>query len=211
LRAWELRLLLDHARPKYRTLFLCAILTGMRQGELLALHWNCVDFASMQIRVRRSLYKGSFVEPKSAKSRREIDVAPILAQALRELSSRFAGELVFPQPNGKPMNPSNLINREFNPTLKRASLRHVPFHSLRDSYAALMIWAGHHPKYIQAQMGHASIKMTMDLYGHLMEETNPAASIKLQETFLEGSELRESGHKMVTEMPAEHKPRPATL
>ena len=97
------------------------------------------------------------------------------------------------------MNPSNLINREFDPTLKRASLRHVPFHSLRDSYAALMIQAGHHPKYIQAQMGHASIKMTMDLYGHLMEETNPAASIKLQETFLEGPKIQESGHNLVTE------------
>jgi integrase len=111
LRTWELRLLLDNARPRNRTLFLCALLTGMRQGELLALHWKCVDFASMQIRVRRSLYKGSFVEPKSARSRREIDMAPMLARALRELSSRFAGELVFPQPNGKPMNPSNLINR----------------------------------------------------------------------------------------------------
>ncbi len=47
-------------------------------------------------------------------------------------------------------------------------------------------------------MGHASIKMTMDLYGPLMEETNPAASIKLQETFLEGPKIQESGHKLVT-------------
>ncbi len=202
LRTQELRLFQDHASPNLRTFFLCAILTGMRQGELLALHWDCIDFASMQIRVRRGLYKGAFIEPKSASSRRDIDMAPMLAQALRESPSRFAGDLVFPQANGKPMNPNNLRSREFKPTLRRAGLRDLPFHSLRDSYAALMIHAGHHPKYIQAQMGHASIRMTLDLYGHLMEETNPAASVKLQETFLEEPKLQESGHKMVTEKPA---------
>jgi integrase len=76
----------------------------------------------------------------------------------------------------------NLVKRHFFPALKRAGLRRVRFHDLRHTYAALLIDQGEHPKYIQGQMGHSSIKVTMDTYGHLMEQTNPEASKRLDET-----------------------------
>lgn len=190
----ELRLFLDHANPHYRPLFLCAMLTGLRRGELLALQWGDIDFAKGQIRVRRSLYQGQFIEPKSERSRRTIDMAPMLIETLKSIPSRFAGELVFCQENGKPLDPNNLVKREFKRALRRAGLRDISFHSLRHSFTALLIEADQNPKYIQTQLGHASIRTTMDRYGHLLRGENPEASKRLQAVFLE-----ENGSKVVAD------------
>ena len=78
----------------------------------------------------------------------------------------------------------HFIRCEFNPALKRVKLRRVPFHSLRNSYATMLSKSGAHPKYIQEQMGHSSIKVTMDLCGHMMNDTNPGAAKALQDAFL---------------------------
>ncbi len=88
-------------------------------------------------------------------------------------------ELVFPNTLGKPENNSNVLRRVFHPALRRAGLRKVRFHDLRHTYASLLIANGEHPKYIQTQMGHSSIKVTMDTYGHLMQATNAQAAEKL--------------------------------
>jgi integrase len=188
----EIRAFLAQVRPKYYPLFLAAILTGMRQGELLGLMWSDIDFANMQIHIRRSLYvsratkdsqegeRVKFVEPKSPYSRRAIDMAPILADTLKALASRFRGELVFCTDEGNPLDPNNLVKREFYPALRRAGLRHIPFHALRHIYASLLIAQGEHPKYIQVQLGHASIQITMDCYGHLMPGVNRDAPRRLE-------------------------------
>jgi integrase len=68
---------------------------------------------------------------------------------------------------------------EFKATLKRAGLRNIRFHDLRHTYASLLIDQGEHPKYIQTQMGHSSINITMDTYGHLMSVVNRDASSRL--------------------------------
>jgi integrase len=91
----EIRRLLEAAEEPVRTLLLCAVLTGMRRGELLGLKWEDVDFEGNRIHVRRSLWRGKFVTPKSRRSRRAIDMAPTLKAALTRLPSRFKGEMVF--------------------------------------------------------------------------------------------------------------------
>ncbi len=106
------------------------------------------------------------------------------------------GGLVFPGCDGKPILPENFMNRQFRPALKRAQLwhrRNVTFHSLRDTYAALVAKAGGHPKYLQEMMGHASMRTTMDDYGGLFERVNPAAAQRLEDIFLAAS-----GDKMLT-------------
>ncbi|HUU81277.1 MAG TPA: site-specific integrase, partial [Acidobacteriota bacterium] len=87
--------------------------------------------------------------------------------------------LVFPNEVGKPIDANGLFKREFKAALRRAGLRDIRFHDLRHTYASLLIDQGEHPKYIQEQMGHSSINVTMDTYGHLMKSVNREASNKL--------------------------------
>jgi integrase len=77
------------------------------------------------------------------------------------------------------MDADNFRHREFPRALRRAGLRHIRFHDLRHTYASLLIAQGSHPKYIQAQLGHASIQTTLDRYGHVMPEIHQAEARKL--------------------------------
>jgi integrase len=113
-----------------------------------------------RIFVRRALWRAKFVTPKSRRSRRTIDLAPTLRSALARLPSRFQGGLVFCRTGGKPIEPDNFIKRQWARALRRAHLRRIHFHDLRHTYASLLIAQGAHPKYIQAQLGHAAIQTT---------------------------------------------------
>ena len=175
----EIRRLLDAADEPVRTLLLCAVLTGMRRGELLGLRWEDIDLESHRIFVRRALWRGKFVTPKSRRSRRTIDLAPTLRAALAKFPSRFQGGLVFCSPDGEPINPDTFAQRDWARALRRAELRRIRFHDLRHTYASLLIAQGAHPKYIQTQLGHASIQTTLDRYGHLMPDVHAAEARKL--------------------------------
>ena len=123
----EIRLLLKNSDEPYRTLFLMAILTGMRRGELLGLQWGDIDWQSNQIRVRRSLFwqtnlekktrhdeeRSIFTSPKSKRSVRAIVMSPVLREALqihRIKSPVSPYDLVFCNGNGNPVDPDvNII------------------------------------------------------------------------------------------------------
>ena len=177
----EVRRLLDAQEEPLRTLLLTAVLTGMRQGELLGLQWEDIDFARHQVHVRRSLWHGTLGTPKSRRSRRAIDMPPTLEQALKQLSTTRRYEFVFCSERGTPLDADNFRHREFPAALRRAELRRIRFHDLRHTYTSLLIAHGAHPKYIQAQLGHASIQTTLDRYGHLMPQIHPAEAQKLDQ------------------------------
>ena len=80
--------------------------------------------------------------------------------------------LVFCNDEGKPLSPDALVRRQFFPALRRAKLRKIRFHDLRHTNVALRIAENQNIKYIQHQLGHASIQTTLDRYGHLMSEGN---------------------------------------
>jgi integrase len=103
-------------------------------------------------------------------------------------------DLVFCTDTGCFLDGDNLYHRDFRLTLKRAGLRHLRIHDLRHTFASILIAAGHSPKYIQKQMGHSSITVTMDLYGHLMEEIHEGAA-KRSEDFVFTSHLRHTDEK----------------
>ncbi len=175
----EIHRLLAHAGESVRTLLLCAVMTGMRRGELLGLRWEDVDFEGNRIHVRRALWRGKFVTPKSKRSRRSIDMTRTVKEALARLPSRFRGELVFCAEKGTPIDPENFTKRDWARALRRSGLRRIRFHDLRHTYASLLIAQGAHPKYIQAQLGRASIQTTLDRYGHLMPDIHEAEARKL--------------------------------
>lgn len=181
----EIRLFLDNVNPNHYPLFLTAVMTGMRRGELLALQWVDIDWNSNQISVRRSIYRGEFVNPKSKNSIRRIVITPILRQAFEQhrlLGRKSELGLIFSNENGFPLNPENLIKREFHSALDRAGLRRIRFHDLRHSYASLLISQGENIKFIQSQLGHSSAKTTLDRYGHLMPNLENDAARRLDKT-----------------------------
>ncbi len=197
LRPEEIRLLIDHADEPYRTLFLTAILTGMRRAELLALQWGDIDWRSHTIYVRRGIFwplrveveepdrldtLWQFTTPKTQRSMRTVVMSPRLQEALelhRIGCPVSPWDLVFCTSRGTPIEPRNLIRREFEPALTRAGLRRIRFHDLRYTYTTLLIAQGAHVKFIQSQLGHASVQMTLDRYGHLLPETQHMVGAKL--------------------------------
>jgi len=176
----EICRLIEAAAEPWRTLWLCLVLTGMRRGELLALPWDDIDVDRQQIHVRRALWRGQITSPKSRRSQRAIDMTDTLTRALQCLAERPHGPLVFGGRDGQPLDPDNLSHRRFPRALRQAGIaRHVRLHDLRHTYASLLIAQGAHPKYIQVQMGHASIQTTLDRYGHLMPDVHRAEANKL--------------------------------
>ena len=193
----QIRALLNaEADVKYRTIFLLAIMTGLRQGELLGLQWSDIDFDRKQIHVKRTFNHGRFFTPKTKESIRKVDFPPLLAKELAEwklVSGQNVLNLVFPSKAGTPMECQKLMIRHFIPALKRAGLPRIRFHDLRHTYASLMIEQGENIKYVQNQLGHSSPTVTLNVYAHLMKDSNQEAACRLESVIFEGT-----GHNMVT-------------
>ena len=164
-----------HTAPLLYPLFLCAVRTGMRQGELLGLQWGDLDFHGQFIEVRRAIVRRQITTTKTHKIRR-VDMSPQLAQVLqalketRELNAAMTGstvaDWVFLGPTHQRMS-NELVRKAFRACLTAAGLRQVRFHDLRHTFASLLIQQGANVKYIQQQLGHGSISITLDIYSHL--------------------------------------------
>jgi len=199
----EIQLLLSKFESKeerWRLMAKTALLTGLREGELFGLRWIDFDWVSKQAHVRQQYVDGRFSEPETKKGRRSVDVPVDLLSELKRWKLRCPiGEhdLVFPNGAGNPENHGNLLRRGFYPALRRAELRQIRFHDLRHTFASLLIENGEHPKYISEKLGHSSIKITMDVYGHLMNPTNSQAAEKLSRLALGKTKKEVVGSKMV--------------
>jgi integrase len=194
----EIKRLLDSTEgQKYQLLFRMAIFTGARQGELLGLKWSDIDWGNKQVHIQRTFNNGRFFDTKTRTSNRRIDLGPVLVNELRKwklVSGKNDLGLVFSNGTGQPIDHHNLVNRHFLPSLEAAGLLRIRFHDLRHTYASLLIEQGENIKYIQTQLGHSSPTVTLNVYAHLMNQTNQEAACRLEETvFKEGT-----GHKMVT-------------
>lgn len=143
---------------------------GLRRGELLALPWEDVDLAAGVIHVERSWdAKEEAVGPKSRAGRRTVPVPIALRDYLVEhklRSSRHAG-LVFRTSYTQPFTPSNGRKRA-NAAWARAGLERIGLHECRHTFASLLIAAGVNAKALSTYMGHSSVTITLDRYGHLM-------------------------------------------
>jgi integrase len=174
--------------PDYHPLFLLALRTGMRLGEILAVQWGDVDFEGRFIEVRRNLVGGRATSTKSTK-RRRVDMSLKLVECLREYqrtqkaASLKAGRRlppwVFATSEGTPLDGDNLRHRVFYSLLEKGKLRQIRFHDLRHTYASLLIQNGESLAYVREQLGHSSIQVTVDVYGHLVPSANRAAVDKL--------------------------------
>jgi integrase len=119
-----------------------AVMTGLREGELLGLQWGDIDWNSPTVRVRRQYTNGRFSVPKSKLSRRTVNLPSGLLDALRVWRLKCPKgdhDLVFPNGKGNPESHSNLLQRGFYPALRRAKLRKIRFHDLRHTFCSLLI------------------------------------------------------------------------
>ncbi len=181
---------------KYRSLFLLAIMSGAREGELLGLQWGDIDWTNSQMHIQRSYTKGRFFPTKTRTSNRRVDLGPTVINALKLwrlacLANKH--DLIFPNEAGEPINYSNMMTRHFFPTLKAAGLPKIRFHDLRHTNASIRLEMGENIKYIQKQLGHSSPTVTLNVYAHLMKSSNPDAASRLENVVFSAT-----GHKMVT-------------
>lgn len=190
----EVTKLLETAEGDMYTLLSVACFTGLRQGEILALKWQDIDFDMGIIRVIRSYNpRHGFTDLKTSSSRRAVPMIPRLISTLKSLYEQ-RGEpvpksLIFFNRDDKPIDRSNLVSRYFEQTLENAGLRRIRFHDLRHTYASLCIASGVDPKALQHAMGHSSIQVTMDVYAHLYPGSQDKAMARLEAKFSSGKKV----------------------
>jgi integrase len=178
---------------RLEALFILALRTGMRQGELLALKWADVNLERGSLLVRASLraLRGGgyeFNPPKTKAGRRTIALSSAMIEALKSHRKRqneerlFLGaawtdlDLVFPSQIGTPLDARNLANSPFRRVLQKAGLPRIRFHDLRHTCATLMLARGVDAKTVSDLLGHATIAITLNIYGHVLPNMRERAA-----------------------------------
>ena len=198
----EMRQMLDAATaPRWRAFMAVAIFTGLRSSELRGLRWDDVDIDAGRLSVRqRADFEGNIGRVKSKAGARDVPLMPLVVNALRtwKLTCPMGdADLVFPNKLGKPALHSNIIRRFFGPLQVRLGISNPTgkvddegepiirarygLHALRHGAASLFIEQGWSPKKVQTVMGHSSITMTFDRYGHLFADPDEGEAMKRME------------------------------
>jgi integrase len=180
-------------------LFIMALTTGMRQGELIGLRWRDISFEHCSIYIYRTVTyaaKRGFIisEPKTTASRRKIAIPAFLIEVLKqhqatqkETHTKARGhwkenDLVFCNGHGEFLHPASLV-WTFRNLLTKAGLERIRFHDLRHSAATILLTMGVHPKVVQELLGHSTIRLTMDTYSHVLPSIQAEAIDRLGSLF----------------------------
>jgi integrase len=175
---------------RYRPVLVLIAATGLRRGEALALHWQRVNLDEGTLKVAATLGRVGdelvLTEPKSPRSRRTIPLSPAIVAMLKAQKAAQAAErlhageqwtdtgLVFTSEFGTPVDPRNVL-RTIELAAAKAGIENVGVHTLRHSAAVAWLEAGVHIKAVADLLGHSSISITGDIYGHTSDNTARAA------------------------------------
>lgn len=178
------------SKDRLHGLYVTALDTGMRPGELFALAWPDVDFERSSVTVTKSLEwsKGAGLRVKDTKTksgRRAIQISPFTVDVLHEHRKRmlvegFAGGPVFCSTSGGWLHLSNVRRHSFKPILERAGLPDVRLYDLRHTCATLLLADGENIKVVSERMGHSSTAITLENYIHVMPGMQQAAAGRMQ-------------------------------
>lgn len=187
---WEESVALAEAtKERFRAMVYLAVDSGMRWSELVGLRRARLDVRRGKVRVTDQLVRleaGEWLrkEPKTAASFRSISISSVTAELLADHLDRFSNPgvdgLVFPNGAGNPIIQSSFHTHFWKPAKAAAGVE-CRFHDLRHTSVALAISEGAHPKAIQSRMGHATISITLDRYGHLFPELDEAIAVSFGE------------------------------
>ncbi len=175
-----------------------ALTTGMRRGEVVGIRWRDVDLEAGRLHVKSTLvsvrYRVIESDPKTEKSRRPIaldqkTIAVLREWRVRQLEERLlCGEgwvdngLVFTRPDGSGLHPDR-VSKLFDLAVARAGVPRIRFHDVRHTWATTALRAGVHPKIVSERLGHSSIQVTLDIYSHVSEEQDREAATKVADLF----------------------------
>lgn len=167
--------LAEAIEPRYRGFVLTGAYTGLRPGELAVLRVERLDLLRRQLRVEEPL--------KSPSARRTVSFPPFLADELAHHLAAYPADIgrVFTAPGGGPLRLHTWRRRYRYPAVEATVGRPMRPHDLRHTHAALLIAAGEDPYVISKRLGHASIRTTYDVYGHLFEGRDREAADRLEE------------------------------
>jgi integrase len=175
------------ATDRLAALYQLAAASGMRIGELVGLEWPDVHLDGQYLTVRRS---------KTATGRRRVELDPTTIAVLRAHRTRQAEERlafgagyrdhgrVFTRPGGEPLNP-DAVSIQFKRRAARLGLPPIRFHNLRHGWATMALEAGEHPKVVAEQLGHASVRVTLDTYSHVTPGVQREAVSRVASRFLD--------------------------
>jgi len=185
------------AGDRLEALYVLAIHTGLRQGELLGLKWDDVDLEDGSLQVRRTLTMTKdgpvFTSPKTTGSRRSVKLTSKAIEALKRHLERQLGEidkvgplwsengLIFASETGEPLDRRAVTKLKFKPLLKRAGLPEVRFHDLRHTCATLLLTRNVNPKIVSEMLGHSTIAITLDTYSHVLPNMRDQAAAAMEE------------------------------
>lgn len=220
----EIKLILAHAKDRWRPLLLTAAFTGLRASELRGLQWADVDLKKREIHVRQRADRYLVIgKPKTDASNRVVPFGKVVANTLKQWKLQCPpGDLVFPTKRGNVEYHPNIVNRGFIPAQIKAGLvvpvldsegkpmldakgkpkmtaKYTGLHALRHFYASLCLNSrddggfGLLPKNVQERLGHSSIMMTMDIYGHLFPRGDDSKVMDAVEGALIATQTRHAG------------------
>jgi integrase len=162
-----------------RGLWATAIYAGLRRGELQALDWADIDLEQGLIRVERSWdRRAGLIEPKSRSGKRRVPIPDVLRSHLLVHRLQQGQGFVFAGKNGRPFDPGSVATRA-REAWAGAGLDPIGLHQCRHTYAAFMIAAGVNAKALSSYMGHSTITVTLDRYGHLLPGNEHEAAARL--------------------------------
>ncbi len=189
---------------RLEALYVVAIASGLRLGELFGLQWADIDLDVGTVTVRRTLSeihgKLTLAEPKTKKSRRRVELPAMAVDALCDHRKRMLAEgnlvgSVFCNRAGGFLRRSHFHAQQYKPLLKRAGLPAIRFHDLRHTAATLLLEQGVHPKVVQERLGHSQISVTLDTYSHVLEGMQKEAASKLNTMFKSNADKLKAAEK----------------
>jgi integrase len=197
----EIKAILAHAQGRWRPVLITAVFTGLRASELRGLRWKDVDLKAGELHVRQRADRFNEIgKPKSAAGERVVPFGKFVTNTLKEWKvacPKSEGDLVFPNGAGKVESLANIINRGLIPAhtaakvvTKEGKAKYTGLHALRHFYASWCInrpadgGLGLPPKVVQERLGHSSITMTYDRYGHLFPRGDDAKELDAAERAL---------------------------
>ena len=196
---------------RYSIAMYLALMTGMRQGELLGLRWADIDFDNKSIHVQQSLARdGKTINHtlKSKKSIRSVAISTetvarlkeqrklIVMEMVKEGEDYQKNDLVICSSKGTPASTRSIM-KVWNKFIERLELPRITFHDLRHTHASLLLQQGVHPKIVSERLGHSSVVITLDTYSHLLPNLQADAADGLDLLIKSGSEREKEDNRKI--------------